>query len=348
MTEKKKIVIGCQGGGSHTAFTAGVLKKLLEAGVHERYDILGLSGTSGGAICATTAWYGLLKWAKGSKEPPYKCLVDFWTKGNAANSLWEEAINDWTIQVINLQDKGLLPQIAANPYNTDWIVDLMTALSPRKEYFDFKALLEEFIPFQEINEIIEPTSPVLVLGACDILQGKFKDFNSRRGEINVEAIMASAAIPNVFKAVQGIYWDGLFSQNPPIKELIADVLEERPDELWIIQINPRTRNDTPKTAEAILDRRNELAGNLSLYQEIRFIELVNEWYQKGYFNKEIQQKYQPVKIRWIEMSPDLSQSLDYASKLDRSRSFIDKLMADGEKQAEQFLLKIKLQPQVPA
>lgn len=347
MAERKKIVIGCQGGGSHTAFTAGVLKKLLQAGVHERYNIIGLSGTSGGAICATTVWYGLLKWAKGSKEPPYKWLVDFWTKGNAANSLWEEMINDWTIQLINLQDKGIIPQVPANPYNTDWIVNLMTALSPRKEYFDFKALLEEFIPFQEINEIIEPNSPVLVLGACDILAGEFKDFNSRRGEITVDAILASAAIPNVFKAVQGTYWDGLFSQNPPVRELVADVLDQRPDELWIIQINPKTRNDTPKTAEEILDRRNELAGNLSLYQEVRFIELVNEWHRQGLFNEEIQQKYRPVKIRWIDMSPDLCQSLDYASKLSRSRSFIDMLIADGEKQAEQFLVKLKMDTPVP-
>lgn len=346
MTDKKKIAIGCQGGGSHTAFTAGVLKKLLEKDVHKDYKILGLSGTSGGAICATTAWYGLLKWAKGSKEPPYKCLVDFWTEGNAANSLWEEAINDWTIQLINLQDKGLLPQTAANPYNTDWILNLMINLSPRKEYFDFKALLEEFIPFQEINEIIEPNSPLLILGACDILEGKFKDFNSRRGEINVEAIMASAAIPDVFKAVQGIYWDGLFSQNPPIRDLIADIVDERPDELWIIQINPEKRTSTPKTAEEILDRRNELAGNLSLYQEIRFLETVNDWHRRGLFNEEVQQKYQPVKIRWIDMSPDMRQSLDYASKLDRSREFIDKLMADGEKQAEQFLLKLKLETPV--
>ncbi len=51
MKKKQKIAIACQGGGSHTAFTAGVLKKLLEKGVHQTYDFVGLSGTSGGAIC---------------------------------------------------------------------------------------------------------------------------------------------------------------------------------------------------------------------------------------------------------------------------------------------------------
>ena len=46
-----RVAIACQGGGSHTAFTAGVLSRLFEADVTSKYKIVGLSGTSGGAIC---------------------------------------------------------------------------------------------------------------------------------------------------------------------------------------------------------------------------------------------------------------------------------------------------------
>ena len=80
-------------------------------------------------------------------------------------------------------------------------------------------------------------------------------------------VLASAAIPTLFRAVHvdgGTYWDGLFSQNPPVREL----LDTRPDELWVIQINPTARADEPTTVLDIADRRNELAGNLSLYQEL--------------------------------------------------------------------------------
>ena len=84
---ERKLAIACQGGGSHTAFTAGVLKKLLEQGIPEPYRLVALSGTSGGGICATAAWYGLLKVAKGSKEPAYKWLLDFWAdKANSSIS----------------------------------------------------------------------------------------------------------------------------------------------------------------------------------------------------------------------------------------------------------------------
>ena len=43
---KQKIAIACQGGGSQTAFTAGVLSSLLKQKVHEKKEIVGLSGCS--------------------------------------------------------------------------------------------------------------------------------------------------------------------------------------------------------------------------------------------------------------------------------------------------------------
>ncbi len=58
------IAIACQGGGSQTAFTAGVLTSFFQNKVHEKDRIVGFSGTSGGAICAALAWSGLLKWSK--------------------------------------------------------------------------------------------------------------------------------------------------------------------------------------------------------------------------------------------------------------------------------------------
>ena len=45
---RKRVAIACQGGGSHTAFTAGGLKGLLRSGLPE-HEVVALSGTSGGA-----------------------------------------------------------------------------------------------------------------------------------------------------------------------------------------------------------------------------------------------------------------------------------------------------------
>jgi len=66
---KQKIAIACQGGGSQTAFTAGVLSTFFEQGLHLQKQIVSLSGTSGGAVNASLAWYGLLKTAQGDPVP---------------------------------------------------------------------------------------------------------------------------------------------------------------------------------------------------------------------------------------------------------------------------------------
>jgi NTE family protein len=58
---RTKIAIACQGGGSQTAFTAGALKALCEAGTREEFEIVSISGTSGGAICGALIWYAIEK-----------------------------------------------------------------------------------------------------------------------------------------------------------------------------------------------------------------------------------------------------------------------------------------------
>ena len=55
-----KVVIARQGGGMHAAFEVGVLSEILKD-IHERnrFELVGLSGTSAGALCALMVWYGL-------------------------------------------------------------------------------------------------------------------------------------------------------------------------------------------------------------------------------------------------------------------------------------------------
>src|SRR5574343_1843142 len=76
-TPPKTIAIACQGGGSHTAFTGGVLQSLLRDLDPARHRIVGLSGTSGGAVCAAIAWYGLLQSKPGLAADQ---LGAFWQK----------------------------------------------------------------------------------------------------------------------------------------------------------------------------------------------------------------------------------------------------------------------------
>ena len=169
--------------------------------------------------------------------------------------------------------------------------------------------------FDRIDVDRDGLHPLLLVGAVDVLSGRFRAFHSRRDRIAADMILASAAIPTLFPTVRtddGVYWDGLFSQNPPVREL----LEAEPDELWVIQINPTTTRDEPRSVLDIADRRNELAGNLSLYQELQFIEKIDQLLAEGLLAPG--GKYKQVVVRVIELARSRSSRLlGPASKLNR-------------------------------
>lgn len=346
---KNKVAVACQGGGSQTAFTAGVLKSFFKNDVHKKKHIVSLSGTSGGAVCATLSWYSLIKASKGDPTSVEQRLIQFW-HDNSTQNIYEEFFNGFLVNYIQLTEKGVIPKWEISPDSPVAKSMFLTSTSilPRKDFYDFKTLLESHIDFEEIRTWDKPSSPVLLIGAADVLSGKFKKFSSLKGEICVEALLASAAVPSIFPAVEieeHAYWDGLFSDNPPTDELLDDEFvgtDNIPDEIWIIQINPKTRKDIPSTPQDISDRRNEMIGNESLFQDIEKINLINRFLEQGAFTNEFltKRKYKPIKIHIIEMSPEVQDNLDYASKINRDSKHIDSLIEDGEKQGNKFLASL--------
>ena len=115
-----RVAIACQGGGSHTAFTAGVLRRLMRSYDHAalRLDdqpcqVVGFSGTSGGAICALLAWYGVLTSATGGKSAP-QLLEAFWER-NAATAWWDSLLNTSAVSAGRLGQFVALPEVS--PYD---------------------------------------------------------------------------------------------------------------------------------------------------------------------------------------------------------------------------------------
>lgn len=322
----KKVGIACQGGGSHTAFTAGVLKKILKESPNlnkKGYKIIDFSGSSGGAICALLTWYGLLQ---NDEKKSIELLDSFWEEIKA-NSPWDAGINFFVTTLTKMRSSGFpMPEISPYhypPYGQDRL----------------KQILEQLVDFNKIQDLLKnPSHPSLFVGSVEVCTGNFRIF--KNADITSQVILASAAVPLLFPAVRignRSYWDGLLSHNPPIECFVHDLdpNECKTDEIWIIQINPQKRSEEPKTVEDILDRRNELAGNLSLNQEISSIEVFNRWLKEGHFSTD---RYKHVEIKKIELDLEL----DYSSKLDRSPSFIRDLMNYGEEKAGIFLKELTM------
>ncbi|HSY40992.1 MAG TPA: hypothetical protein VLA79_15745, partial [Polyangia bacterium] len=149
-------------------------------------------------------------------------------------------------------------------------------------------------------------------------------------ELCAECLLASAAIPEMFRAVnvpgRGVFWDGLFSQNPPIHNLV----EHHIDELWVIQINSSTCARVPTETHEILDRRNALSGNLSMEQELKFIDTINRALAE---RKIHDSKYRRIRVARIA----LDRELNYRSKLDRSPELLAELRDYGIMKWKRFV-----------
>jgi NTE family protein len=309
---KPRIAIACQGGGSHAAFTAGVLAALLGPGQRERFELVALSGTSGGAVCAAVAWSGLL--AAGPEEAVRR-LDGFWTDlaASAPVDVWLNAV---------LQLSFTLPFTPrSSPY----------AYSPAAEPRLRELLRRWMRPDALPADAASRSRPYLRLGAADVLGPGGVAFAGE--DFTLDDVIASAAVPPLFRAVAargGLWWDGLYAHNPPIRHLLE--LPDKPAEIWVVRLNPERQTDEPTTADAIEDRRNEKAGNLPLDQEVFLVRTVNKALAAA---PELGPRFgwRPITVRQVEL--DLP-GLDYASKLDRSASHLAALRAAGRAAAGRF------------
>ncbi|HTR17287.1 MAG TPA: patatin-like phospholipase family protein [Acetobacteraceae bacterium] len=359
MKARTRIAIACQGGGSQTAFTAGALKALCEAEaeVREAFEVVSISGTSGGAVCAALLWYSYMK----GEHPLWERLINFWHE-NTAHGWAEEAFNDWVINLIRMINSGMLPAFQISPSSP--MMQMMMQFAGtiyRKDFLDFPTLLRKYIDFDEVASWgARASRPVLMVGASNVSSGKMVKFVSTHEPIRIEHILASCAVPTIFAPVRigdDVFWDGLFSDNPPVEELVRPRsvgIDNIPEEIWLIKINPTARKLPPMELDDILDRRNQLEGNISLFHQLGYVETINDLILFGAFRPEFLAQLdirspiripksfsadpdKPYHIPCIEMSAEIQAKLDYEGKLDRGARNIDYLIAEGERSALRFL-----------
>ncbi len=354
---KLKIAIACQGGGSQTAFTAGALKTLCEAQLDRDFEIVGISGTSGGALCATLMWYSHMK----GDRPLWKRMMEFW-KENTAQGPIEHAINQFIVDSMRLVNAGMWPTFQMSPSSAAMksMTDIMTA-GQRKGFSDFRGLIEAYIDFKEIASWgPQPGPPVLILGAANVNSGALAKFISRKESIRIEHVLASCAVPTLFPAVQigrDAFWDGLFSDNPPVEELVRPRsmgVENIPAEIWLIKINPTANRRVPVAMGDIIDRRNQIEGNISLFHQLSHLETLNDMILQDAFRPEFLERFdikrpvripksfesdsdRPYHIPCIEMPFELQELMNYEGKIDRGARNINRLIAEGERAAKVFL-----------
>ncbi len=191
-----KVDIALQGGGSHGAFTWGVLDRLLE----ERWiQIRGVSGTSAGAMNAVALAQGL---CSGGPEGAAELLRSYWGAVSKAadlspirRSLLDKLLGRWTLDYSPTYMASQIFGRIFSPYQ----------FNPM-DVNPLKSIVESCFDFETVNQ---SCAVKLFLCATNVRTGRPKIF--RQPNITCDTVMASACLPTLFKAVEidgEAYWDG--------------------------------------------------------------------------------------------------------------------------------------------
>jgi NTE family protein len=316
----KRINLALQGGGSHGAFTWGVLDRLLE---DHRIVIDSICGTSAGAMNAAVLVSGD---SQDGREGARKALREFWRRigdvgryGPFQRTPIDRLMGDWRLD-----------------YSPNFIVlDAMSRLfSPSQlnpmGLNPLRGILEETIDFDAVR-----FAPGIRLFICatNVRSGKVKIFSGR--EITVDALLASACLPEMFQPVEidgEVYYDGGFMGNPALFPL---QYESESHDLVIVQINPLHRDEIPQTAREIQDRVNEISFNATLMREMRAIHFVNRLIDGGELDPT---EYRRTNIHLIEAAAEMK-ALHASSKLNADPELIDYLHTLGRTAAGDWIDK---------
>jgi NTE family protein len=310
------IDLALQGGGSHGAFTWGVVDRLLE---EPRLRIAAISGTSAGAMNAAVMADG---WAEGGAEGARIALDKYWQRVSRAaafsplqRSPLDRLMGRWTLDTSPAYIAMDLMSRMLSPYDLNPL-----GLDP------LRSILAESVDFDRLVR-----SPIkLFITATNVRTGRGRIF--RNAEITADVLLASACLPTMFRAIEidgDPYWDGGFAGNPTITPLIR---ESDAHDTILVQINPRERPGTPRSAAEILNRLNEISFNSPLMKELRMIALLRQVADPGTGEG----------ARWAQMRThmirtDLLGQLGASSKVNAEWDFVAMLRTEGRRAASEFL-----------
>ncbi|MGM0926495.1 MAG: patatin-like phospholipase family protein [Pseudomonadota bacterium] len=259
MSETKRIDLALQGGGAHGAFTWGVMDRLLE---DPRIEIEGISGTSAGAMNGVVMADAL---TRGDRDTARQALHDFWQAVSRAGMA----------SPIRRSPLDMLTGNWSLDHSPGYVaMDLMSRLVSPYQFnpFDLNPLRDIVAERVDFERVRRCPDLKLFVTATNVRSGKQRVFT--REEMTVDAVMASACLPTVFKAVEidgEAYWDGGYTGNPALMPLMEHCGSR---DIVIVQINPIYRDEVPTSAAGIMNRLNEITFNASLIKEVRMIAML--------------------------------------------------------------------------
>jgi len=318
--ETKRLNLALQGGGAHGAFTWGVLDRLLEDG---RIAFASVSGTSAGAMNAAVLAGGMME---GGAAAARAKLEDFWRAVAEAAHSYNPG-----------RPHPLDPRPAPDSTTGLMLLDLLTRFVSPYQFnpLDFNPLREVLQGAIDFKRLRRESPIALHIAATEVASGKVRIFDTR--EISVEAVLASACLPQLHQAVKigrHHYWDGGYSANPPLLPLLR---AGRAEDTLIVQIDPTKDSELPTSAPAIIARLNRIAFNGPLRREVEMIEHIRHVASEGFaVGGTLRRRAKAHRFHHIAAG-NLSRELGRASRLNPDMKMLTRLRDRGRAAAENWL-----------
>lgn len=305
-----------QGGGSHGAFTWGVLDRFLE---EHWINIEAISGTSAGAMNAVVLVDG---YARDGRNGARAALEAFWRSVSDAAVM--SPLRRGPIDV-------LLGRWTLDHSPTYVAMDIMTRLfSPYDLAISGGNPLDDILKGNVDFDHLAAAPIKLFITATNVRTGRGRVF--RNDELSPKVLLASACLPTMFQAVEidgDPYWDGGFAGNPTITPLVQECVS---NDTILVAINPVERPCIPRSARDIINRLNEVSFNAVLLKELRMIALLRQVADPG-----SSEGAQWARMRTHLIRSDLLSDLGASSKLNAEWSFLAMLRDEGRRAADAFL-----------
>jgi NTE family protein len=318
----KRVNLALQGGGAHGAFTWGVLDHLLS---DERLSVEGISGTSAGAVNAAILADGLVR---GGRAEAQKRLADFWRAASSNGNLpaLQRAVMERLLSFMPLEGTPIQAWFdALSRYFSPYDVNPLN-INPLKD------LIERFVDFEALRACSDLQ---IFVSATNVQTGRVRIFP--REKITADAVMASACLPLLFRAVEidGVpYWDGGYLGNPVIFPFFRTTTTE---DVLVVQINPLVRERTPTSAPEIMNRINEITFNSSLIGEYRAIDFVARLIDQGRLPRGTGPgQYRRINVHRIALE-QVSTHFDSVGKMSTDYDYFEMLRVNGKRAARRFL-----------
>ena len=315
---RRKLALALQGGGAHGALTWGILDRLLE---DETIDVVGVSGTSAGAMNAAVLVDGLLR---GGPAQARRQLRLFWERvgrmpgfGSLFGGLSGETTARLPLELTPAY--ALWDAVSRNlsPYH----------LNPWN-YNPLRSLLEELVDFDRLRA---QSDIHLLVCATNVRNARRRVFAN--AEMSVDAVLASACLPQLFPAVEidgEAYWDGGYSANPAVLGLLRLLPA---CDFMIVRVDPVDRQDLPRTPNEIADRMREIGFNSCFWLELMNIAIILKLVEDGLLPRE---RFGRMRFHAIGAGAEM-EKLAGSSKLNNHLGFLEYLFAIGRDAADQWL-----------